>query len=177
MDEIKKWFVIKTKSKSEKKVAERFNKINITSYLPLYTSIRIWSDRKKKIKLPLISGVVFVNEYENKLNNLYATEGVIGILKHLNKPAIVKDYEINNLKIILNEEFDFETGNLSLINKGQLVEVIEGPFTGMIGYAIKTSRKFKISIEMKSVNFRFLIDIHNNSVRKINDENQIKAKL
>ncbi len=169
-DILKKWYVIKTKNNSEKKVAERLNNAGFICYLPLFTSIRIWSDRKKKIKLPLIPTVVFVNTYEDKLNNVYNIPGVIGILKYLNKPAIVNDYEINNLKIFLDQNIAFETDNLSLIDKGQFVEVIQGPFKGIIGCATKQSRNYKIRIEVKSVNYGFLIEIPASFVRVISDE-------
>ena len=52
--EEKKWYVIKTTSRSEKKVAERIDAIGVQSYLPLMQSIRQWSDRKKKIYFLII---------------------------------------------------------------------------------------------------------------------------
>jgi hypothetical protein len=42
------WFVVYTKPLTEKKVADRLCLLGIESYLPLYTTIRQWSDRKKK---------------------------------------------------------------------------------------------------------------------------------
>ena len=52
------WYAIYTMPRAEKKVYERLVDIGVTSYLPLVTTIRIWSDRKKKVTSPLISSYV-----------------------------------------------------------------------------------------------------------------------
>ena len=49
-----KWYVIKTLSRAEKKTAERMTAEGYKVYLPLQTTIKQWSDRKKKIEIPLI---------------------------------------------------------------------------------------------------------------------------
>ena len=60
------WYVLYTNPKAEKKVAEQLNKIGIETYCPLVTKIQQWSDRKKKIEVPLFSSYVFVNIEEHK---------------------------------------------------------------------------------------------------------------
>ena len=50
-----KWFVLHTRSRAEKKVAERLTANNISVYLPLSIRKSHWSDRTKNITLPLIS--------------------------------------------------------------------------------------------------------------------------
>ena len=54
------WYVVYTKPLTEKKVATRLTELGIEVYLPLYTTVRQWSDRKKKLEKPLINSVVFV---------------------------------------------------------------------------------------------------------------------
>ena len=48
----KKWLVVKTKPNAEKKVAERLALKELEVYLPLYTTVKQWSDRKKKVQKP-----------------------------------------------------------------------------------------------------------------------------
>ena len=48
----KTWYVLCTKSRSEKQVYNRLLENNVEAFLPLYTTIRQWSDRRKKIELP-----------------------------------------------------------------------------------------------------------------------------
>ena len=54
------WYVIYTKPKNEKKVAERLQQIEIEVFCPLVTVVKQWSDRKKKIQIPLFNSYVFV---------------------------------------------------------------------------------------------------------------------
>jgi transcription antitermination factor NusG len=59
-EKIKYWHAIYVSSRAEKKVCENLSNKNIEAYVPVVKTIRQWSDRKKKIELPLISGYVFV---------------------------------------------------------------------------------------------------------------------
>ena len=46
------WYVVKTRSRAEVKVAERIDSKGLHVYLPLQRTIRQWSDRKKKVDVP-----------------------------------------------------------------------------------------------------------------------------
>ena len=48
------WFAVYTSPRTEQKVAERLEKEGYEVYLPLVTTLRQWSDRKKKVKIPLM---------------------------------------------------------------------------------------------------------------------------
>ena len=53
------WFVAYSKSRSELKAMDYFEKTGINSYVPCYKEKREWSDRVKIVKVPAISGYVF----------------------------------------------------------------------------------------------------------------------
>ena len=53
------WYVLYTKSRQEKKVAESLQAIGIEAFCPLVTVVKQWSDRKKKVQLPLINSYIF----------------------------------------------------------------------------------------------------------------------
>ena len=54
------WFVIHTKPRFEKKVEERLLSLGIEAYCPTRKEIRLWSDRKKKIDIPVLPSMVLV---------------------------------------------------------------------------------------------------------------------
>jgi transcription antitermination factor NusG len=54
------WFVLYTQPRNEKKVAERLEKLGIKAYCPMTIQVRQWSDRKKKVEVPLLNSYVFV---------------------------------------------------------------------------------------------------------------------
>ena len=49
------WYVLYTNPKAEKKVAEQLTKIGVINYCPLIKKVHQWSDRKKKIEIPLFT--------------------------------------------------------------------------------------------------------------------------
>lgn len=162
-----KWYVVKTSSRAEKKVAERIEKQNIKVYLPLIQSIRQWSDRKKKISLPLIPATIFVNCHEEDLFKLYNIQGFNSILHFLKKPAIVKNYEIENLKILLKESIEEIENNATKIFNGDKVEVIRGPLQGLIATSVEESRTHRLIVEIESLDQRFIVHVPKSFVRKL----------
>lgn len=102
------WYVLYTKPKWEKKVTEKLQQIGITAYCPVISKVQQWSDRKKKVEMPLFSSYVFVQVEERERNAVFAVSGVIRYLFWLGKPAIVKDREIVVIQQWLLEPDFFE---------------------------------------------------------------------
>jgi transcription antitermination factor NusG len=160
------WYAIYTKARAEKKVFERLTLNGFNAYLPLITSIREWSDRKKKIVTPLISSYVFVNTSKNTVFDTLKIKGTSGLLKYLGKPAIIKDYEIENLKILMNdieqvsmlEDIEFE--------KGEEVEVMKGPFKGLIAQSVCIQGKNRIIVEIEAMGRSLVVNIPLTHVKK-----------
>jgi len=162
------WFVVKTNSRSEKKVQERIQNLGLEVYLPLITTIRQWSDRKKKIDAPLISCTLFVHCLKDDLKQLYHIQGFHSILHYIGKPAIVRDIEIRNLKILLQENVEFEREEFQKLEVGDKVEVIRGPFQGLIATSLEVGRTNKLIVEIESIEQRFVIHVPKSFVRKVN---------
>ena len=58
----KKWLVFYTKSRQEKKVRDILLRRGFEVFLPLQKVMRQWSDRKKKVEVPLFNAYIFVTE-------------------------------------------------------------------------------------------------------------------
>jgi len=165
------WLVIKTKPRAEKKLYEQLTKSGYEAYLPTYEALRQWSDRKKKVQQPLISGVVFVKNNVSDIYSLYDYPLIIGVLKEFNKPALVSQQEINNL-IILIKEWNGELieckESLSLF-QGDKVEVVRGNFAGIIGELIAINGKHRLVIQLKKINVEFSVNIPKSYVKLVRD--------
>lgn len=145
------WYAIYTMPRAEKKVFERMINAEINVYLPLITTIRKWSDRKKKVTVPLISSFVFVRTQEKNLNKLYDIQGVCGVLKHLKKPAVIKESEIENLKILLSESEEYLVFNEIAFIEGEEVVVTKGPFKGLQAICILVKGKHRIIVGISAI--------------------------
>ena len=71
------WYVIYTKPRNEKKVADRLKHLGIDVYCPMITMIKQWSDRKKKVQIPLLNSYVFVNLNEKDRELVFQVSGVV----------------------------------------------------------------------------------------------------
>lgn len=120
------WYVVYTKPKAEKKVAEQLNRFGINCYCPLIIKEQQWSDRKKKIQVPLFNHYVFVQLAEKDRNLVFTSPGAIRYLFWLGKHAIVKDKEIETIKEWLKDE----KAEISITSYqvGETIQVDSGPF-------------------------------------------------
>lgn len=163
------WYAIYTMPRAEKKVYERLVEIGVISYLPLVTTVRIWSDRKKKVTSPLISSYVFVKIEESKLISLYQIQGVTGVLKYLKRPAIIRDTEIENLKILLSDSDNFSILDNPIFEKGETVRVLKGPFQGLIAQFYENKGKHRVIVTIDSITTGFEVNVPSSFLEKYNN--------
>jgi len=97
------WYVLYTKSRSEQKTAQLLSRQGIEVYCPVQSSVRQWSDRKKTIEEPVFKSYVFVRlaDYNKEHVQVLMTPGAVRFLWWMQKPGIVKDYEIEAIRAFL----------------------------------------------------------------------------
>lgn len=121
------WYVVYTKPKWEIKVADRLNATGVHAYCPTITKTSQWSDRKKKITVPLFNSYIFVELDEKDRNKVFEVPGAVRYLFWLGKPAIVKDFEIEAIKEWLAVPEAYEVC-LDQWKKGDTIVLESGPF-------------------------------------------------
>ena len=109
-------------------MAEQLAEAGIDCYCPLITQIRQWSDRKKKVEVPLFNSYVFVQLDESERNSVFQSAGVVRYLFWLGKPAIVRHEEIEVIKKWINtsDAADVIVENYKI---GDAIQLESGPFS------------------------------------------------
>jgi transcription antitermination factor NusG len=153
------WYALYTKPRWEKKVESLLFQAGYKVYLPLISTIRQWSDRKKKVQVPLINSYVFVQVDERFLNNLLSFQGVLRILKYLGKPARVHSYEINNLKILCQHPGVLLSDKNINVKKGTPVQIIQGAMMGLYGECVEIKGKHRVLVGVKNLGLEFVLNI------------------
>ncbi len=125
------WFVIYTKPRNEKKVANRLKDLGIKVFYPIITQMRQWSDRKKKVEFPLIPSYLFVHLEEKQRDTVFQVPGVVRYLFWLGKPAIVREDEIETLKRYL--KYDIADVQIDKLQLGDKLTITDGYFKGNEG--------------------------------------------
>lgn len=121
------WYVVRTKPQHEIKSAKFLENLGLEVYCPVVTEVRQWSDRKKKVTVPLFKSYLFVKPEDKERSVVYEAPGVLNYLYWLNKPAQVREEEIKTLKDWLEDdrvdEFKVEklvVGDTILLSHGPL---------------------------------------------------------
>jgi transcription antitermination factor NusG len=116
----KKWFVLCTKPRNELKVTERLTRIGVEVYTPTKIEVRQWSDRKKKILVPLLPSMVLVQLLEKEVEAVFDVPGAVRFLFEHGKRASVSNEEVLAMKSYLETVVQKESKTLAV---GDLVKV------------------------------------------------------
>ncbi len=139
------WYVVYTKPKWEKKVAEKLIQLGIDCYCPLIIQLKQWSDRKKKVEVPLFNSYVFVHLNEAERNSVFQVAGVVRYLFWLGKPAVVKDQEIEIIKTSLKDPNISEV-SVSPIQVGDKITLESGAFANQRAIVQEVSSNYYILV-------------------------------
>jgi len=150
--EQKKWFVIYTKPRWEKKVNAALINKDIDVWCPIQKVQKQWSDRKKIVHEPLFKSYVFVNiNYITERTKVAMTDGVLNFVYYLGKPAIVKNEEIDIIKRYLDER----DTNINIISaegfkQDSKVRVNNGVFQDHEGTVLRTGKR-KVYVQLRTL--------------------------
>ena len=116
----KKWFVLCTKPRNELKVTERLTRIGVEVYTPTKIEVRQWSDRKKKVSIPLLPSMVLVKLLAKEVDVVFDVPGAVRFLFEHGKRASVSNEEVLAMKSYLQMLVEKESKTLAV---GDLVKV------------------------------------------------------
>jgi transcription antitermination factor NusG len=163
------WYAIYTKSRNEKRVAERLSKQGIENYLPLMKTVRQWSDRKKTVELPLFSSYIFVHINEKEYFTAIKVQGIVKFVSFEGKKVSIPDYQIEAIKKYI------ETGEEIIANEneykvGKLVKVIRGGMKGLRGRLVEVLGKQRVKVEIESIQKSLFLQIPLGSLEIVGEE-------
>ena len=101
----KNWFVLFTKPRNELKVTERLRSIGIEGYAPCKIEVRQWSDRKKKVLVPLLPSMILVSLQDRQVDQVFEVPGVVRYLFEHGKRAKVSNEEVLAMKSYLENTY------------------------------------------------------------------------
>jgi transcription antitermination factor NusG len=158
----KNWHVIYTAPRAEKKVNERLQKQGIETYLPLQKVLRQWSDRKKKVNVPLFNSYIFVKIDRKEYDRVFHIPGFSHFIFYLGKPAVVRQQEIDGIKEFLTKtefsDIQFETSKKA--------EILAGPLRGHHGI-IENIGKNTIRLRIDELGISLVAEVQKASVRQV----------
>ena len=137
----KKWLVIYTRPRWEKKVDAMLQLQGITSYCPLRKTRHQWADRSKEVALPLFNSYVFVYIDPREELKVRSTLGVVNFVYYMGKPAQVRAEVMEQLKKCIDTCSDLEVMDLQQMEVGDRVKIKQGLMSNKEGQVIRLGEK------------------------------------
>ena len=161
----KKWFVIYTKPRWEKKVYAALLKKQVEVWCPVQKVQKQWSDRKKIIEEPLFKSYLFVQiDYVSERLRVLMTDGALNFVHYLGKPAIICNEEIDVIKRYLNEEKSkIDIISAEGFKKDTKVKINTGVFIDQEGTIFRTGKR-KVYVELKSLGQVMIVEFSIDSI-------------
>ncbi|HXH99828.1 MAG TPA: UpxY family transcription antiterminator [Sphingobacteriaceae bacterium] len=159
------WYVLYTKSRYEKAVAEKLALSGLEVYCPLLKTKKKWSDRWKLVEEPLFRSYCLVCINERERDNVFRVPGVVRYLYFCGKPAIVRQEEIDVLKNWLDqyrhdsiESTEYHPQDKVLLKSGVLMD--------QSAEVLKSSGNY-ITLRLEGIGMEIRVDLRKNIVEKV----------
>jgi transcription termination/antitermination protein NusG len=123
------WYVLHTKSRQEKALADELDRLHIPFYLPIIEQVRYHGKRKAVVTEPLFAGYVFLRGTLDEAYLADRTKRVANILPVHDQETL--DLELRNLALALHQQAPLDP--YPFLKKGTRVQVRAGPFRGLQG--------------------------------------------
>jgi transcription antitermination factor NusG len=125
------WYAAYTCAKHEKRVAAEMAARGVEHFLPLYSSVRRWKDRRVSIDLPLFPGYVFVRLALCNRLRVLQIPSIVRLVGFNRLPVALPDEELEILRSGLCQRLRAEPH--SFLTIGRRVQITGGPFAGLEG--------------------------------------------
>lgn len=160
------WYVLQTRSRFEKKCYDLLAESGVSVFLPLQTVSKTWSDRIKKVEVPLFPGYIFVQYDEADRYRILNTQGVCRFVSFGGKYATVHPSQMKAIEQLLRSENTIEVVDIDL-TPGQEVLVASGPFKGHYARLVHHNGKGKLLLAVESIGKGVLLEIGRTRVEHI----------
>lgn len=111
-------------------MADLLERDGVEIYFPLQEEVHQWSDRRKKVKMPVFRSYIFVHmeNYSSESIGVLETPGAVKFLWWMGKPGIVRDNEIEDIRHFLQKygnshlHVDYQVGEHVIVSSGPFME-------------------------------------------------------
>lgn len=147
----KKWYVVYSKPRWEKKIDAALINKGIESWCPIQRIQKQWTDRKKIIEEPIFRSYVFVHIDDSEKYEVLITPGVLNFVHYLGLLAVVRDEEIDLLKkFLMEKDAKFEMVSSEGFKQNTKVRVSHGVFIDKEGTVLRDGKK-KVYVQIESL--------------------------
>jgi transcription antitermination factor NusG len=142
------WYALYTRANHEKHVVAELRVRSVEHFLPLYSSVRRWKDRRVTLDLPLFPGYVFVSVALRDRLKVLQIPSVVRFVAFNGVPTALPNDEMEILQTGLSQQLAAEPH--PFLTAGRRVRVRSGPLAGIHGILLRRRgrTRFVVSVEL-----------------------------
>jgi transcription antitermination factor NusG len=153
------WFALQVRARREPVVAAQLFEQGYECFLPLYKSVRRWSDRLKELEQPLFPGYLFSRFDFLNCRSLLMTPGVQQVLGNGRSPIPVEERELESIRQALSSGLPNQPW--PYLQVGERVRVNYGGLNNLEGFLInfKGTHRVVLSVTLLQRSVALEIDL------------------
>ena len=143
------WYALYTRSRHEKAATAALTDKGMTTFLPLFSRVHRWSDRRKTVQMSLFPSYTFVRMIATPEGcvRVLQTPGVVGFVGTGRRGIPIPDKQIEDIQTVLAQ--NISCAIFPFLRMGQRVRIRGGCLDGIEGrlVTLKGDRNLVISVE------------------------------
>src|SRR5216683_5478383 len=151
------WYAAYTCAKHEKRVAAELGAREVEHFLPMYSSVRRWKDRRVTLDLPLFPGYVFVRLALRDRMRVVQIPSVVRLVGFGGLPTALPDAEMEILQAGLSQSPN--AGPHPFLGVGRHVRITGGPFAGLEGILKRRKSRLRVVVSLELIQRSVAVDV------------------
>ena len=160
-----RWYAAYTCANHEKRVAAELEAREVEHFLPLYSSVRRWKDRRVNLELPLFAGYVFVRLALCDRLRVVQIPSVVRLVGFGGQPTALPDSEMEIMRSGLSQSLRAEPH--PFLTVGRRVRITAGPFAGLEGVLKRKKSSLRVIVTLELIQRSVAVDVDVADVRPV----------
>ena len=160
-----RWYAAYTCAKHEKRVAAELGMREVEHFLPVYSSVRRWKDRRVMLDLPLFPGYVFVRLALRDRLRVVQIPSVVRLVGFGGLPTALPDTEMEIMRSGVSQSPHAEPH--PFLTVGRRVRITGGPFAGLEGILKRKKGNLRVVVSLELIQRSVAVDVDAADVRPL----------
>jgi transcription antitermination factor NusG len=151
------WYALHTRSRHEKRIAERLSSQELETFLPVHRSRHTWKNGvHAMVDTPLFPCYLFARTSVYERIRLLQHPGVLGFAASSSKPTVIPDQEISLLRVA-TESLRAEPH--PYLSSGDAVRIVAGPLAGMEGILTRRKQEYRVVLSIETIMRSIVVEV------------------
>jgi transcription antitermination factor NusG len=159
------WYALRVRSGHEKAIARVLRDRGYIEFLPLYSSVRRWSDRLEKLEVPLFPGYMFCQFAPGERTTIVKIPGIKDVVGMGRTPYPVDVAEITALQAVVRSGLLMQPW--PFLKVGQRVVICEGPLRHIEGILKEIQGDHRLIVSVTLLQRSVAVSVQRTWVRPI----------